>query len=237
VKCKRKDPNKLDNEFFPTPSKLASLLVKRLLWQYPNRPQECTILEPSAGTGAFVRPLAELGVVTAIDPNFDAPEDLPEDLPEGVEWGRMSLEDLHEALEGERPFDLVCGNPPFSLAEKHLRLLFSMVKLEGSAVGFLLRLGFLSSKKRRTFFGAWPPTHIYVLSSRPSFMWSYTCKACKTQWFVLPDNQEKECRECGSSDIQLVKTDQYDYCFCVWRFPQVPGKEPTLSWINPQEDE
>lgn len=156
----------------------------------------------------------------------------------------MTMEQFHEDLDGERPFDVICGNPPFSLAEAHLRLGFSMLRERG-VVGFLLRLGFLASKGRAKFFAAWPPKHVYVLSNRPSFMWSYTCKrkpggsdemfGCGHKWFEAPGTLSVTCPVCWGDALQCVKTDQYDYCFVVWENGQDPSTLTTLSHINTYE--
>lgn len=240
-------------EFFPTPQDLANLLVDRIFWKKcanydaqgnmrsEDNDNTLQILEPSAGEGPFARAFVKYGHVTAIDPNFDDPE------IEGVEWAKMSLEDLHEALEGERPFDVIGGNPPFSLAEAHLRLCFKMLRKLG-VVAFLLRLGFLSSQGRAKFFAAYPPKHVFVLASRPSFMWSYTCKVvegndmfsasgCGHKWFLPPGVACKTCPACKNESVQCVKTDQYDYCFIVWQ-PDMPAGTPTtLSFINTTGEE
>lgn len=245
-----------DTEFFPTPEPLAEYLVNRLAWQLPAELQgesgeTLQALEPSAGMGPFVRALAQRPSihVTGIDPNFDAPKDLPEN----AEWERMSLEDLHEALEGEAPFDIACGNPPFSLAHAHLLLLFKMVR-KGGCIGFLLRSGFLSSAKRASFFAAYPPKHVYIFSNRPSFAWSWICKeqykkknidlgpsaleeydhvgGCGHKWFTEPGTSAKKCPECGNTKLQSAKTDQYDYMFAVWAVGMDPDRQTTLSWLN-----
>lgn len=66
-------------------------------------------------------------------------------------------------------YDLVMGNPPYSLAEEFVRHSMKTLK-EGGYVYFLLRLAFLESKKR--YFGLfkeYKPKRVYVLSRRPSF--------------------------------------------------------------------
>lgn len=223
-----------DHEFYPTPGNLAAYLWQRLLWQVPDGDDLTQALEPSAGRGAFALAMAQtarVGNVTAIEPHVPKPRDLPDN----VEWGAMALEDLHAALEGERPFDIACGNPPFSLAEAHLRILFKIVRPDGH-VGFLLRSGFLGSKGRADFFHAFPPKHVYILSERPSFVWSHGCKECKHSWTTAPESPAESCPECGGVDLSTSKTDRYDYAFCVWQagwtgtttmswLTQVPGKE------------
>ena len=159
-----------------------------------------------------------------------------------VHAGILARRDLPAHMEqlsehGIAPIDIVCGNPPFSLAEAHLRLLFKMLRPKG-VVGFLLRLGFLSSKGRAKFFAAYPPKHVFVLSSRPSFVWSWSCKdkACGHKWSDLPEVVYRKCPMCTCS-VTVCKTDQYDYCFVVWQPDMDPSKETTLSFINTYGEE
>lgn len=246
------------NEFYPTPDDLAAYLLDRFLWQVPNdmflQKDESgdslpvQMFEPSAGKGAFARVMAATGnMVTAIDPNFDDPQ------IEGVEWMQTDLESLHTLLEGDRPFDLACGNPPFSLAEAHLRLLLKMVR-RGGYIGFLLRVGFLASAKRSEFFKIYPPKHVYILPKRPSFVWSWTCKkgevvenweqgravtevGCGHKWVDAIELDHAHCPKCGHEGLQVCKTDQYDYMFAIWEVGQSPGHTTTLSWLHAQEGE
>jgi len=63
-------------------------------------------------------------------------------------------------------FDLVYGNPPYSLAEEFVRRGLEV----GKYVYFLLRLAFLESQKRHFgLYSEFPPKRVYVLSRRPSF--------------------------------------------------------------------
>jgi hypothetical protein len=215
------------HEFYPTPDDLAEYLWQRFLWIVPNDHDLSTALEPSAGRGAFARAMSRsprVASVTAIEPF----EDEPKGLPENVEWGTMTLEDLHTALDGDRPFDAAVGNPPFSLAEEHLRLLFRVVR-QGGYVGFLLRAGFLASSGRAPFFVIHPPKHVFVLSRRPSFVWSHTCRGCKHNWSELPGIQSGPCPECGATDVSTSMTDRYDYIFGIWEVGWQGKTE--LSWL------
>ena len=66
-------------------------------------------------------------------------------------------------------FDLIMGNPPYSLAEEFVRKSYRLLEEKGQ-VFFLLRLAFLESKKRHFgLFTDHPPKRVYVLSRRPSF--------------------------------------------------------------------
>ena len=61
--------------------------------------------------------------------------------------------------------DLIITNPPFNLAQEFLQKSL----IEAASVWYLLRLNFLESKKRVKFWEHNPPTHLLVLSARPSF--------------------------------------------------------------------
>lgn len=91
------------------------------------------------------------------------------ELSEGVDYFELEFP----------PLDLIITNPPFSLALEFLRKSLS----EARTVVYLLRLNFLGSAKRREFWQAHPPSHLYVLSRRPSFTGRGT-DATEYAWFV-----------------------------------------------------
>jgi hypothetical protein len=212
---------------------LAEILVQRLQLYYKTGSPLDNVLEPSAGAGAFCGPLSAIAEsVSAVDPNFEAPKDLPEN----VEWAQMSLEDLHDELGGQEIFDQICGNPPFSLAEAHVKLCYHLLK-PGACLGFLLRLAFLESLKRVQFFAAYPPIHIFVLPRRPTFMWAWHCNECGHKWFCLPKVKEPECPVCASEAIHKNTSDSAAYAFFIWKkghtgsttishLSSAPGEEP-----------
>lgn len=142
--------DKLDRYYTPDP--LAEALVAVLGWCAP-----ATVLEPSVGGGAFARavrrqwPQAEL---TGVDLDAGAP---------GLDLvDRASVSDF---LDTRGRWDLVVGNPPFALAESHVRHALTLAPV----VGVLLRLGFLASRRRVPFWHDHPATHLWVLARRPSF--------------------------------------------------------------------
>lgn len=63
------------------------------------------------------------------------------------------------------------SNPPFSKAQEFLeKTLGNLCRLPASSVvAFLLRLGFLGSRKRASMWRRYPPDHITVLTPRPTF--------------------------------------------------------------------
>jgi len=75
--------------------------------------------------------------------------------------------------------DLVITNPPFSLALEFLNKSFE----HADSIIYLLRLNYLGTKKRKSWWRAHRPTHLYVLSQRPSFVYSGN-DATEYAWFV-----------------------------------------------------
>jgi hypothetical protein len=76
------------------------------------------------------------------------------------------LQNGYDFLKDNRQRDIIVTNPPFSLAfefcqhaVKHARQVF-----------LLLRLNFLGSKKRQTWFQEHEPSALFVLSERPRFI-------------------------------------------------------------------
>ncbi len=136
-----------------------------------------TVLEPSAGRGAFVRAVA---VLEPKSDGIDAIDIDPIRVNElrGIE-GRRVCEyqaDFLEWAPQQRGYDLIVGNPPYSHAEAHVRHALSLRSRCG-VVAFLLRLAFLESQERVEFWKEHPASKVYVLSQRPSFTGGGTDKA------------------------------------------------------------
>lgn len=142
---------------YQTPPSLCLFLVDLL----PDSPQ--CILEPSTGTGNFVRALRtrhRTASIHAVEPYaFGVFADGYADHTYMVRF---------EDFMPEKRFDLIIGNPPYSLAEAHVRRALGML-WHGGKLAFLLRLAFLESQKRLPLWREYPPEQIHVLSERPSF--------------------------------------------------------------------
>lgn len=104
-----------------------------------------------------------------------------------VNW--LSLNNVQttssEILNGKNYFDwdgevdLILTNPPFSLAKEFIE--HSLPKAK--TVMMLLRLNFLGSKKRHSWWLDNKPDALYILSGRPSFTGDGT-DATEYAWFV-----------------------------------------------------
>jgi hypothetical protein len=75
----------------------------------------------------------------------------------------------------------IIGNPPFSLAFE-----FTQTCVESPAryVALLLRLNFLASATRKDFVNKHPPSHLGILSKRPSFTNDGKTDSSDYAWFI-----------------------------------------------------
>lgn len=124
------------------------------------------VLEPSCGDGAFVRALFRAAPGAqhfAIDINDHA---------EAVRPFATFLWADYLACPIVSPmvpsFDIIAGNPPYQHAEEFVRRSLQLVR-EGGVVGMLLRVAFLESAKRLSFWREHPAAEVVVLAERPSF--------------------------------------------------------------------
>ncbi len=172
------------------------------------------ILEPSAGTGAFVSAAAEVWHPETIIYN-DINTDLMQ--TDHLLWAGKHA---HFVVAQQSDFllmpargdcDLVVGNPPYSEAEKHIRKALTMIHDDG-VVAFLLRVNFLAGIVRTA--GLWaehPHEFMGVLDKRPQFVDGYRI-----------NNTGKRVKK---------GTDSCEYAVFVWR-KERPEYEPVTRWIQ-----
>lgn len=152
-------------DYYPTPPSLAMRAMSHLYYQNkPDLPR--TILDIGAGDGvwglAALLAISEykyrtLPVVTGIEID---PEKQPHPAYETWITGDFRLIDTTDG------FDVVVGNPPYSLAEEAIRFALSV----SPKCVMLLPLSFLEGQKRAA--GLWkqyPPSEVNILPRRPSF--------------------------------------------------------------------
>ncbi len=137
------------NDAYYTPDTLAARLVALLPIEATD-----TVMEPSAGGGAFVRAL----------------------LPRCARVLACDVEDcegLRSAHTAHRGDFLQCGigghwtvgNPPYREWNRHLDHALTL----GRHVAFLLRLAVMESAARAPMWQRWPLRRVWVLAERPSF--------------------------------------------------------------------
>lgn len=136
--------------------------------------QGFTLLEPSCGSGTFVRSLSKTFPdvpVFAVDPNKKHEKGVYEAGAHMFHCQKLETWEPPQSLNGSRVISV--GNPPFSLAQKHLEVLFKKLPVT-SYVAFLLRLSFWSGYDRtRSFWdfqGLPYLKHFAPITPRPSFV-------------------------------------------------------------------
>lgn len=147
---------------YMTPQNLATACVDTAIKTIHVRPARMRILEPSAGVGAFVRPLSHHGAVTANEVDKRFAGELRRSGASKIRIGKT------ETLKGQ-PYDLILGNPPYSLAAEHVAHLMGLLKPDGRLF-FLLRVNFLGARIREVFWNEHPPHALHVIRPRPYFL-------------------------------------------------------------------
>lgn len=170
VSKKKGDRN--EDDAYLTPNVVAFPIVERLRRElmpfgpmsWGGRDEKLAILEPSAGTGAFVMAAARVFPGATIHAN-----ELNRDRA-----GALSRAGAHAVSIG--PFeqceiglyDIILGNPPFALAQEHITRALGMLR-HGGVLAFLLKIGFLGSSKRADFWRKHPARYLIPITPRPSF--------------------------------------------------------------------
>ena len=154
-------PTRDAHDRYYTPDWACQAIVRRLAVRGYLLP-DMVVWEPHVGEGRIIDALQEF----VPGPRNLWGSDLF--LPDGLEH---RFEADHDAAkgppEGCEP-DLVIGNPPFKLAEAHLRVFLELPSKPVVAV--LLRMGFLESQKRSMFWAQYPVHEVHVFQTRPSFV-------------------------------------------------------------------
>ena len=172
-------------DFYPTPSSAIKPLLEKMNFHGVH------IYEPCAGDGAIVKEIKNMfpdAHVSAneLDTNHEA--NLSLSGADRITWTNFLTTKDNGA-------DIIITNPPFSLAQEFLEYTFE--NYSAPTVIMLLRLNFLASQKRHDFWKKYPPTHLYVLSKRPSFTGSGT-DSQDYAWFVW-ERKNKDTR------IEVIK--------------------------------
>ena len=107
--------------------------------------------------------------------------------------------------------DLALTNPPFIDALAFLEKSLA----EAQTVGYLLRLNFHGSKKRKEFWNTHRPTHCLTLAERPVFAWfcvnTKEKKRCGAQY---RPGETTVCYDCGNP--VRAQTDSIEYSWFFW---------------------
>jgi len=174
-----------EHEFYPTPEKLADKIVN-VTAQELQGVDTGPWLDPSFGEGAIVAAMNRKGVRSpvGIEPHIERRAGLQ------CESYKMTLEGAWaEGVLAISRFGAIVGNPPFSFAESHIRLLLPCLR-PGGVLVFLLRMTFLGSKSRVGFFKEHPPSKVIVLQERPSFTGDGKTDSSEYGLFIWKNNGE-----------------------------------------------
>jgi len=165
------------NDFYGTPEWCVRALFKHIIpWAAQSGEM---VVEPSAGDGAIVRAMLNVGIgarrIAAVEQD-----------------GRhhQALADLGVCVVGGDTLSLtysnvglVVMNPPYRKAREHVEHALQQVYGKAGTVAALLRLGFLGSKRRISFWKQ-HPADVFVLPERPSFTTDGKTDASEYAWFV-----------------------------------------------------
>lgn len=166
---------RIESDYYATPIDA----IYKLLGNYRVANSNDVILEPSAGNGIIIKALRAAGyagnTIHAIEIREEEKSNL-ESVADSVKIG-----DFLDADPGVK-YDVIIGNPPFSLAQEFIDKSLSLLKPGGRLI-FLLRTNFLESQKRFEWWQDKTPTRLFVLSKRPSFTGKGT-DATSYSWFV-----------------------------------------------------
>lgn len=163
-------------------------------------------LEPGAGDGAIIRAASQI----RSDIEWTALEIREECRPVLTDVvgprGTVTIEDFLApsfVSTVETPYRVVCGNPPFSLAQEFIERGMEVAEV----VVLLLRTNYLSSARRCEFMRTYAPD-TYNLPNRPSFRGQGT-DSIEYAWFLWPKDRKRQTgllRVLGSTPITERRT-------------------------------
>ncbi len=171
------------NDNYPTPPRLAEAIVLRLREMYGDVSASHVLIEPSAGSGTFVRYMRQAwptSTLIAVELRIEEEENLRQSGATYVaiaDWSQWTVEHpparwIIPNVANNTP-SLIIGNPPFTLAQKHLESIFQAFP-EGSEVAYLLRFSFFGGRERTVQFwqaqGMQFLKHIIPIAPRPQFV-------------------------------------------------------------------
>jgi hypothetical protein len=171
---------RVEADFYPTPISV----IQTFLSNYKIK--DGTILEPCAGNGNFIKAIREFGY-----DNYIIANELRENESNNLIESGANKVYTYNFLENEineYPTTIIT-NPPYSLAEEFVKK--CKEQFPKSEIIMLLRLAFLESKKRFSFWQQYPVNKLYILSQRPSFT-GHGTDATAYAWFVWKGNHEQE---------------------------------------------
>lgn len=154
------------NEFYPTDPDLALAITQRVVEILKGKPIT-GIVEPSAGTGSFIHAAKKVWsgrptIAVDIDPRME-----PFLRTAGADTVLIG-DWIDMTAFGFIPGVLALGNPPFSLAQRHIVAGFT-APMPLTYQAMLLRMSFMGSHERVDFWNQYPARYGFTLVPRPNF--------------------------------------------------------------------
>lgn len=201
-------------DFYETPREAIDVFIQKALLALYRGPEKLTIVDAGCGTGAITERLQYFfphATVYGCDIEF-RPEFFDR-CPNALFLGGNFLDELFPKPTFA-PIDLICMNPPYSLAQAFVE---HALTLTDGPVAALLRVGFLEGTGRAEWLKRNTPD-VYVLSDRPSFCRSVACsKKCGWKQYVALDaDYLRVCPSCGAPTKNST-SDSAAYAWMVWR--------------------
>lgn len=162
-------------DFYATPLET----VYALLDNYDGIESGDVILEPSAGNGNIIQALRNRGYTNFIEAVELRDEETSELMNIADE---VSICNFLTDFEATCKYDVIIGNPPYSLAQEFIDKSLELLAPGGRLI-FLLRTNFLESNKRFEWWQDKLPNGLYTLHKRPSFTGKGT-DATSYSWFI-----------------------------------------------------
>lgn len=194
--------NRQSNDFYPTDSDLALAITSRVAMLVPP---PTGLVEPSAGTGTFIRAARQVWPTTQIVGVDIDPRMRPFMQAAGADHV-LTGNWVDIAQMGFIPGVLGLGNPPFSVAQAHIE-----AGMGGpqplTYMAMLLRMSFMGSHERVPFWDRFPAKFAFTLVPRPNFM----------KGMVDPETGKKK------------TGDNSEYAVYVWK----AGHQDETLWLQP----
>ena len=136
--------------------------------------------------------------------------------------------DYSEIDEGKDYFNIqvkpqmIITNPPYSMAQQFI----DKSRTEALFISYLLRVNFLGGQHRKEWWQGKEPTHLYVLSKRPSFVDVCSAKGCGEKY---EKGAVEYCLKCGNKVRSA--TDSTEYAWFTWDALNLCTRKPGIYVI------
>ena len=164
ISATNRGSKRVESDNYSTPMKTINTFLDH--W-YPTNYMK--VLEPSAGCGNICRAIKDRYPDTYIVANEIRKEENVNLTQCADEIHNLDFLQFRNNMNNNEEYDLIIGNPPFSLAQEFLEKCFEIAS-DKTDIVMLLRLAFLESRKRYDFWQNHPVSKVYILSERPCFI-------------------------------------------------------------------